>query len=65
LKGTIKKYYSHRGIGFIETEEVEDDIILHYSQIQGALELEEGQEVEFEVEPTSRGLRAVNLQIIE
>jgi CspA family cold shock protein len=52
-KGTIKRLMD-RGFGFIKTEEQEEDLFFHRSELQDVqfADLREGQEVEFE---TSRG----------
>ncbi len=61
-KGTINKLMD-RGFGFIKTEE-EKDLFFHRNDLQGlAFEsLQEGQEVEFEVERTEKGLNAKNVR---
>jgi CspA family cold shock protein len=65
LKGVVKRWLGHRGFGFIDSEEEDGDVFIHHSEIQGAYDLREGQEVEFEVESTYKGPRAVNLKIVE
>jgi len=49
-KGTIRRLFTDRGFGFIETERGEE-LFFHRSQIQGIdyNSLREGQRVEFEV----------------
>jgi len=64
LEGIVKRWLD-RGYGFIEVEGEEDDIFVHNSSIQGAFELREGQKVEFEVEDSPKGPRAVNVKIVE
>lgn len=65
LKGTVKRWLLGRGYGFIQPDEGEKDIFVHYSDIEGESELKEGQRVEFEVEDTYRGPRAVKVSLIE
>jgi CspA family cold shock protein len=65
LKGTVKKWLSNRGYGFIDAEEGDEDVFIHHSEIQGTYDLKEGQEVEFEIESTDKGPRAVGLKVIE
>lgn len=65
MKGTVKRWLSGRGYGFIEQEEGEKEVFVHHSEIQGAHDLREGQKVEFEVQSTDRGPRAINVKIIE
>ncbi|MFW6282060.1 MAG: cold-shock protein [bacterium] len=62
LQGQVKWFDASKGYGFIERED-EDDVFVHYSAIQeeGFADLEEGQEVEFEIEETEKGLQAVNV----
>lgn len=65
LKGTVKRWLSGRGYGFIEPEEGGDDIFVHHSDIKGAYDLKEGQKVEFEVQSSQKGPRAINVNIVE
>lgn len=65
LKGTIKRWLDGRGYGFIEPEEGDKDIFVHYSEIKDTSVIEEGQKVEFEVQTTEKGPRAVNVKIIK
>ena len=65
MKGVVKRWLDHRGFGFIDAEEEDGDVFIHQSEIQGAYDLKEGQEVEFEVESTYKGPQAVNLKIVE
>jgi len=65
LKGTVKRWLSGRGYGFIEPEEGGAEVFVHHSEIGGASELREGQRVEFEVQSTDRSPRAINVKIID
>ncbi|MFP3951776.1 MAG: cold-shock protein [Candidatus Bathyarchaeia archaeon] len=65
MKGTIKRWLSGRGYGFIEPDEGEEDVFLHTSEVQGVYLLQEGQRVEFDVEDTDKGPRAVNVTLEE
>jgi len=65
LKGTVKRWLSGRGYGFVEPEEGGDDIFVHHSDIEGAYDLKEGQKVEFEVQSSQKGPRAINVKIVE
>ncbi|WP_216322677.1 cold-shock protein [Deinococcus aestuarii] len=54
--GRVKWFNAEKGFGFIATEG-SDDVFAHFSAIQGAgfKKLNEGDEVEFEVESGQRG----------
>ncbi|MFY9213399.1 MAG: cold-shock protein [Tissierellaceae bacterium] len=62
MTGTVKWFNAEKGFGFITTEEG-NDVFAHYSQIQkdGFKSLEEGQEVEFDVVDSAKGLQAENI----
>ena len=58
--GTVKWFNSEKGFGFIEVEG-EKDVFVHFTAIQGTesrKNLEEGQQVQFDVEEGSRGPQA-------
>lgn len=61
-KGKVKWFNNTKGFGFI-TPESGDDIFVHYSVIQteGFKKLEEGQDVEFEIEQGPKGDHATNV----
>jgi len=60
--GTVKWFSAGKGYGFLERE-TGDDVFVHYSAIigDGFKSLSEGQEVEFEVENTEKGLQATDV----
>jgi CspA family cold shock protein len=64
LEGVVKRWLD-RGYGFIGVEGEDDDVFVHQSALEGAYELREGQRVEFDVEDSPKGPRAVNVKIIE
>ncbi|MHA1224274.1 MAG: cold shock domain-containing protein [Candidatus Heimdallarchaeaceae archaeon] len=65
MKGTIKRVMYDRNFGFIQTEEKEKDIFFHQSGVKGDFgDLREGDDVEFDIETTDRGLQAVNLKTV-
>jgi CspA family cold shock protein len=64
LEGTVKRWLD-RGYGFIDVDGQEDDVFVHNSGLIGAEELREGQKVEFELEDSPKGPRAVNVKIVE
>ncbi len=65
MKGKVSRWLLGRGYGFIKPDEGENDVFVHHSELKGAVDLEEGQRVEFEVQDSPRGPRAVNVTIIE
>ena len=60
--GKVKWFNSEKGFGFIEVEGG-DDVFAHFSAIQGDgfKSLDEGQEVEFDIEEGPRGKQAANI----
>ncbi|MEK9499931.1 cold shock domain-containing protein [Gaopeijia maritima] len=62
MKGTVKWFNDSKGYGFI-TRPGADDVFVHHSSIQGSgfRTLAEGEEVEFEISETRRGLEAANV----
>ena len=59
MKGTVKWFNDAKGYGFI-TQSGGDDVFVHFSAIigDGFRTLAEGEEVEFELQQTERGLQA-------
>lgn len=64
-KGKVKWFSSQRGYGFITSEEGKE-IFVHFSSIigEGYKILEQGNEVEFEVDKGFKGVQAVNVKKI-
>ncbi len=61
-RGRVKWFNNQKGYGFI-TPENGKDVFVHHSVIQGEgyKSLEEGQEVEFEIEKGPKGEQAKNV----
>jgi cold shock protein len=61
-KGKVKWFNNQKGYGFIATD-AGSDVFVHYSAIQGDgyKTLEEGQDVEFELQQGPKGQQAVNV----
>jgi len=64
-EGKVKWCNEKKGFGFIE-QDGGKDLFVHYTAIRGDgfKTLSEGQRVSFEVEETSKGPKAKNVQII-
>jgi CspA family cold shock protein len=60
-KGTVTFFNDTGGYGFIETGDADEDVFFHMEDVGGP-DLEEGQEVEFDIEQADKGPRATNLQ---
>ncbi len=67
MEGTIKRWLSGKGYGFIEAEGEDKDVFVHHSEIQstGYVDLKEGQKVSFDLKQDSRGPKAVNVKLVE
>jgi len=63
--GTVKWFNAEKGYGFI-SQEGGADVFVHHSAIQmnGYRTLEEGQQVEFEVQEGQKGLQAANVRAV-
>ena len=66
LKGKVKWFNGTKGYGFIEREDKEKDVFVHSSAVRdaGLKFLNEGDELNFEVENGDNGPSAVKLQKI-
>ena len=63
IKGTVKWFNPTKGYGFIAREAKEKDVFVHSSAAQAAdLELNEGDELTFEITEGQKGPSAINLQ---
>ena len=60
-KGTVDFFNDTGGYGFIETEDADDDVFFHMEDVGGP-DLEEGQEIEFDIEQAPKGPRATNVE---
>ena len=64
-KGKVKWFNVEKGFGFIEPEEGGKDVFVHRNNVEGLGwndGLIDGEEVEYEVERTPKGLAAMNVQ---
>ena len=63
MQGTVKWFNSSKGYGFITSNEVQDDVFVHYTAIEGEgyKTLNEGDEVSFEIVQGKKGPTATNV----
>ncbi len=64
--GTVKWFNNEKGFGFIAVEGGGKDVFCHFSAIQGDgyRSLNEGDEVEFEVEQGAKGPQAKMVKVV-
>jgi len=63
--GIVKKFNAQKGYGFIGPADGSKDIFVHRNEVKGLGRdegLREGEEVEYEVERTPKGLSAINVK---
>ena len=64
-QGNVKWFDTEKGFGFIKPNDGSKDIFVHRNNVEGLgpnQGLEEGEEVEFSVEETPKGLSAVEVR---
>ena len=66
MKGTVKWFNAKKGFGFI-SDETGKDVFVHYSglNMEGYKNLEENQQVEFDVVDGEKGPQATNVTVIK
>ena len=65
IQGKVKWFNPTKGYGFIERDDKEKDVFVHSSAVQAAnLNLNEGDQLTFEITQGEKGNSAVNLQKI-
>jgi CspA family cold shock protein len=64
--GTVKFFNAGKGFGFIAPEGGGKDVFVHISAVEaaGLRMLNEGQKVNFDIQPDARGSKAANLSAI-
>jgi cold shock protein len=65
-KGTVKWFNEQKGFGFLSQDDG-SDLFVHHTGIIGSgfKTLNEGDRVEFEVEKTEKGPRAVSVRVVQ
>jgi CspA family cold shock protein len=61
MEGTVKWYDDFKSYGFIQIEEGKD-VFVHRNALPIGTSLREGDKVKFDVEQTSRGQQAINVE---
>ncbi|NLL49334.1 MAG: cold shock domain-containing protein [Firmicutes bacterium] len=63
MLGKVKWFNAEKGYGFIERDDGEGDVFVHFSAIQaeGFKSLQEGESVEFDIVSGDRGPQASNV----
>ena len=59
-KGNVDFFNDTGGYGFISTDDADDDVFFHMEDVGGP-DLEEGTEIEFDIEQAPKGPRATNV----
>ncbi len=63
MKGEVKFFHDMKNYGFIKPEDGSEDVFFHISDLEGD-SIEEGAEVEFDVEEGDRGPKAVDVEVL-
>jgi CspA family cold shock protein len=66
MTGTVKWFHDKKGFGFIEADDGDGDVFIHYKDIpgDGFKTLVEGQKLEFDIEENDKGDMAKNVKIL-
>jgi CspA family cold shock protein len=64
--GTVKWFNGQKGYGFIAPDGGGKDVFVHVSAVEaaGLRTLNEGQKVNFDIQPDARGAKATNLSAV-
>lgn len=65
MLGKVKTFNKQKGFGFINCQEEEGDIFFHYSSLvmEGYKTIEVDTPVEFELQISEKGKRAINIKV--
>jgi CspA family cold shock protein len=61
MNGTVKWYNERKGFGFISNDDGKD-VFVHRTAIPAEAGLHEGDQVEYDIEDSDRGQRAINIK---
>jgi CspA family cold shock protein len=66
LQGTVRWFSRVKGYGFIQPDNQEEDVFVHFSAIRGEgyRNLKEGERVEFIIEDTPKGPQASDVSTV-
>jgi CspA family cold shock protein len=59
-EGKVDFFHDTGGYGFVTTEDADEDVFFHMEDVGGP-DLEEGQNIEFDIEQAPKGPRATNV----
>ncbi|GAB6879468.1 cold shock domain-containing protein [Halorubrum gandharaense] len=59
-EGEVDFFNDTGGYGFISTDDADEDVFFHMEDVGGP-DLEEGEQIEFEIESSPKGPRAANV----
>ncbi|MDP2090439.1 MAG: cold-shock protein [Candidatus Gracilibacteria bacterium] len=62
--GKVKFFNETKGFGFIVEDDTNNEYFVHISGVEGNRELNEGENVKFDLEEGKRGMNAVNVKVI-
>ncbi len=63
VRGTVKRYDTERGFGFVAPDSGGNDVFVHHSALNGVT-IRPGDIVEFRAVPSDRGLRAERVEVV-
>ena len=61
MKGTMKWYNARKGYGFVRGED-EKEVFVHQSALPEGTNLNEGDQISYDVENSEKGLQAKNIK---